>query len=207
MSATKQAPVKPVAKKRAAPARAAKAAARAPAKAAGKGAAAVRTMNELMAYAYALEVEAGERYAEFADAMEMHNNREVAELFRKLARIEHKHAEQILEEMRWTAAPKPPSSGYKWQGPEGPETADFTSLHYLMQPYHALEIALINEKRAFEFFSNLVRRATTSKVKRAAQEMAEEEAEHVRLIQDWMKKVPLPEPHWDTDLDPPRYVD
>jgi hypothetical protein len=37
--------------------------------------------------------------------------------------------------------------------------------------------------------------------------MAGEEAEHVRLIEDWMKKVPLPEPHWDADLDPPRYVD
>jgi rubrerythrin len=195
MSATRQAARKPAAKKRVLPARA------------GKGTAAVRTMNDLMAFAYALEIEAAERYTEFADAMETHNNREVAELFRKLARIEHKHAEQILEEMRWTAAPKPPTSGYKWEGPEGPETADFTSLHYLMQPYHALEIALINEKRAFEFFSGLVRRATTDKVKRAAKEMAEEEAEHVRLIQDWMKKVPLPEPHWDTDLDPPRYVD
>jgi rubrerythrin len=195
MSATRQTARKPAAKKRTLPAHA------------GKGTAAVRTMNELMAYAYALEIEAAERYTEFADAMETHNNREVAELFRKLARIEHKHAEQILEEMRWAAAPKPPTSGYKWQSPEGPETADFTSLHYLMQPYHALEIALINERRAFEFFSGLVRRATTEKVKSAAKEMAEEEAGHVRLIQDWMKKVPLPEPHWDTDLDPPRYVD
>jgi rubrerythrin len=109
--------------------------------------------------------------------------------------------------MGWTAPPPPPDGGYRWQGPEGPETADFMSLHYLMQPYHALEIALHNEKRAFEFFSGLGRRATTEKVKRAAKEMAEEEAEHVRLIEDWMKKVPLPEPQWDVDLDPPRYVD
>ena len=194
MSTMKQAVRKSAAKKRAVPAR-------------GKVAPAVRTMNELMAFAYALEIEAAERYAEFADAMEQHNNREVAELFRKLARIEHKHAEQILEEMRWTAPPKPPVGGYQWEGLEGPETADFTTLHYLMQPYHALEIALANEKRAFEFFSGLVRRATTDKVKRAAKEMAGEEAEHVRLIQDWMKKVPLPAPHWDVDLDPPRYVD
>jgi rubrerythrin len=194
MSAMKQAMRKSGAKKRAAVVR-------------GKTVPAVSTMSELMAFAYALEIEAAERYAEFADAMEQHNNREVAELFRKLARIEHKHAEQILEEMRWTAPPRPPVGGYQWEGLEGPETADFTTLHYLMQPYHALEIALLNEKRAFAFFTGLVRRATTDKVKRAAQEMAGEEAEHVRLIEDWMKKVPLPEPHWDADLDPPRYVD
>lgn len=196
MNATKQAARKSAAKKRAAPARGAK-----------PSAAAVRNMNELMAYAYALEIEAAERYAEFADAMETHNNRAVEELFRKLARIEHKHAEQILEEMGWTAPPSSPIGGYQWQGLEGPETADFATLHYLMQPYHALEIALLNEKRAFEFFSGLARRATTDKVKRAAKEMAEEEAEHVRLIEDWMKKVPRPEPQWDVDLDPPRYVD
>ena len=196
MNATKQAARKSAAKKRAVPARGAK-----------PSAAAVRNMNELMAYAYALEIEAAERYAEFADAMETHNNRAVAELFRKLARIEHKHAEQILEEMRWTAPPSSPIGGYQWQGLEGPETADFATLHCLMQPYHALEIALLNEKRAFEFFSGLVRRATTDKVKRAAKEMAGEEAEHVRLIEDWMKKVPRPEPQWDVDLDPPRYVD
>lgn len=196
MNATKQAARKRTATKRPAPARGAKA-----------SAAAVRSMNELMAYAYALELEAAERYAEFADVMEEHNNRAVGELFRKLARIEHKHAEQILEEMGWTAPPPPPDGGFRWHGLEGPETADFTTLHYLMQPYHALEIALLNEKRAFEFFSGLVRRAATDKVKRAAKEMAEEEAEHVRLIEDWMKKVPVPDSNWDVDLDPPRYVD
>ena len=196
MNATKQAVRKSAAKKRAAPARGAKPAA-----------AGVRSMSDLMAYAYALEIEAAERYAEFADAMEAHNNRAVEELFRKLARIEHKHADQILEEMGWTAPPKSPIGGYQWQGLEGPETADFATLHYLMQPFHALEIALLNEKRAFEFFSGLVRRATTDKVKRAAKEMAAEEAEHVRLIEDWMKKVPRPEAQWDVDLDPPRYVD
>jgi rubrerythrin len=195
MNATKQAARRPAAKKPGASPRTAR---RMPA---------VRTMDELMAFAYALEVEAAERYTEFADAMEMHNNREVAELFRKLARIEHKHGQQILEEMGWAEPPPLPAGGYRWQGPEGPETADFTTLHYLMQPYHALEIALLNEQRALAFFTSLAGRATTVKVKRAAQEMAAEEAEHVRLIEDWMRKVPAPEAQWDVDLDPPRYVD
>jgi rubrerythrin len=169
--------------------------------------AAVRTMNELMAYAYALELEASERYAEFAEAMETHNNREVAELFRKLARIELRHAEQVLEDMGWTEPPAPPSAGYRWNEPEGPETADLGALHYLMQPYHALELALYNERRAHRFFNLLAKSATTDKLRRAALAMAVEEAEHVRLIEDWMKRVPPPEPHWDHDPDPPRYVD
>jgi rubrerythrin len=172
-----------------------------------QSAAAVRDMNELMAYAYALEVEAAERYAEFAEAMAAHNNRDVAELFRKLARIEHRHAEQILEDTGWVEPPAPPSTGYRWEGPEGPETGDFTALHYLMQPYHALEIALHNEKRAHRFFQDLARSATTDKVRREAEAMAAEEAEHVRLIEDWMERTPRPAPGWDHDPDPPRYVD
>jgi rubrerythrin len=177
-------------------------------KAARPGAAATaRTLSELMAHAYALELEASERYTEFAEAMAAHNNREVAELFRKLARIEHRHAEQILEDMGWTAPPAPPSTGYRWEGPEGPETGDPAALHYLMQPYHALEIALHNEKRAHRFFNGLAKSATTDKMRREALGMAAEEAEHVRLIEEWMRRTPPPEPHWDHDPDPPRYVD
>jgi rubrerythrin len=172
-----------------------------------RGIDAVGSVNKLMAYAYALEAEAAERYAEFAEVMEAHNNREVAELFRKLARIEHKHSEQILEEMNWTSPPKPPSTGYRWEGPEGPETGDITDLHYLMQPYHALQIALHNERRAEKFFGSLAKKATIASVRKAALEFMEEETEHVRLIEEWLARTPKPEKNWALDPDPPAYSD
>jgi hypothetical protein len=34
--------------------------------------------------------------------------------------------------------------------------------------------------------------------------MAAEEAGHVSLIEEWMKRVPKPAPGWDEDPDPPR---
>ena len=58
-----------------------------------------------MKQAYAMELEASTRYAEFADQMEVANNREVADLFRKLAGIEKLHASKILEHMRWKSPP------------------------------------------------------------------------------------------------------
>ena len=173
---------------------------RALAKAAGK--APVPSASEFMAYAYAMEAEAAERYAEFADSMEVHNNREVAELFRKLSRIEQIHADQILEQMGWDRAPVT-SADVRWQGAEGPETADPTELHYLMQPYHALQIALHNEKRARDFFSNLAKVTKDAGVRAGALEMKEEEAEHVRLIEEWLKRTPKPDPNWEADQDPP----
>ena len=172
-----------------------------------RAAAGIASIAELMAYAYALEVEASERYAEFADVMELHNNREVSELFRKLARIEQRHAEQVLDEMGWASPPAAPHDGYKWEGFEAPETGDVTELHYLMQPYHALQIALHNERRAHAFFGGLVKQAGNAKVKKAAREMEQEEAEHVRLIEEWIKRTPKPDADWSIDPDPPVFAD
>lgn len=165
-------------------------------------AAPVASASEFMAHAYAMEAEAAERYAEFADSMEVHNNREVAELFRKLSRIEQRHADQILEQMGWKQSPVS-SANYRWEGTEGPETADPTELHYLMQPYHALQIALLNEKRARDFFAHLAKVTTNAGVRKGALEMQSEEAEHVRLIEEWLKRTPKPDANWETDQDPP----
>jgi rubrerythrin len=176
-------------------------AAKAPAKSAP-----VASAPDFMAHAYAMEAEAAERYAEFADSMEVHNNREVAELFRKLSRIEQRHADQIFEQMGWKQSPVA-SANYRWEGTEGPETADPTELHYLMQPYHALQIALLNEKRARDFFAHLAKLTTNAGVRKGALEMQEEEAEHVRLIEEWLKRTPVPDSNWETDPDPPMLSD
>ena len=175
------------------------------AKAAAKGAP-VASASEFMAHAYAMEAEAAERYAEFADSMEVHNNREVAELFRKLSRIEQRHADQILEQMGWKQSPVA-SANYRWEGAEGPETADPTELHYLMQPYHALQIALHNEKRARDFFAHLAKVTNNAGVRQRALETEEEESEHVRLIEEWLKRTPKPDPNWEADQDPPMLSD
>jgi rubrerythrin len=159
--------------------------------------------SEFMSRAYTMELEATERYAQFAEQMDAHNNREVAELFRKLSAIEALHAKRILEEMRWPSLPALPPA-YAWEEPEAPETAPFDSLHYLMQPYHALEIALRCELQAQKYFESIVAGRAPKKVKLAAKEMAAEEAEHVELVRAWLKKVPQPVAGWDEDPDPPR---
>jgi len=164
-----------------------------------------RTVEEFMAYAWAMEVEASDRYAELADLMGTHHNREVADLFAKLARIEGKHRDQIAAQMGWTKAPD--AAVFRWETPEGPETTDYGDLHYLMQPWHALKLAEHNERRAVEFFERFAAARVPADVRAAALEMAGEEREHVRLIGEWLAKVPPPEPGWDEDMDPPAVAD
>ena len=163
----------------------------------------VPTLEDFMSRAYAMELEATERYAQFAEQLDTHNNREVAQMFRKLSQIEALHAKRILEEMGWASLPAMPPA-FAWDGEEGPETAPFDALHYLMQPFHALEIALRCELQAVKYFDGIAAGAVPERVRAAAKEMAEEEREHVALIKEWMKKVPRPAPGWDEDPDPPR---
>jgi len=162
----------------------------------------VTQYEDFMARAYAMELEATERYAQFAEQLDAHNNGEVARLFRKLAEIEALHAKRILDEMKWPSIPALPPV-YAWEGPEGPETAPFDSLHYLMQPWHALEIALRCELDAQKYYEDIAASRSPAQVRDAAREMAADEAEHVRLIREWMQRVPQPKPGWDEDPDPP----
>ena len=173
----------------------------------GKTARVPRTLRELMTRALTMETEASQRYAELADAMETHNNREVAALFRKLSEIEKKHAAQIVEEMGVKAPPAVAPDDPGWGGSEAPETTPSDEVHYLMQPYHALKLALDAEQRAERFFANLARAATTPAVARAARAMQAEEREHVALVRAWLKKTRRPDRDWAHDPDPARYID
>lgn len=90
---------------------------------------------------------------------------------------------------------------------EGSESADPGELHYRMQPYHALKMALASEQRANAFFVKMARAARSASVRKQALEMAAEETEHVRLIEDWISRTPPPDDDWAYDPDPPASPD
>lgn len=165
--------------------------------------AAVESPPVLLAYSLALELEASERYADLAEQMETHNNPDVAELFQKLSRIEKLHAEHVLERAASFDLPNIGPTAYQWENPEGPETMDFGDADYLMTAHRALKLALHNEQRAFEFFTKIAAEATDRDVAKLAEEMAEEEREHVALMEDWLAKYPQDDEASSDDPDPP----
>ena len=159
--------------------------------------------EDFMASAYAMEIEASDRYTEFAEQMESHNNAEVATFFRKLARIEALHARQILDEMGWKT-PRRAAFAHRWDSPESPETTAMDEVHYLMQPMHVLELALKAEQSAEKHYAKIAKSPKTpAAIRKVALEMRDDETEHVRLIREWMAKVPKPDANWDHDPDPP----
>jgi rubrerythrin len=161
----------------------------------------VASLADLFALAYRIEADAVERYGLLADQMETHNNPELVRIFRDLARAEGIHAEEIRRLAGDIDVVAHAARTGDWKG-DSPEQADMSSAHYMMTPWHALQLALDGEKRALEFFTGVAETAKDAKVKEMAAEFVEEEAEHVNLVHRLLRRYPAPSVSWSDDPDP-----
>ncbi len=166
----------------------------------------IATEAEFLAHALALEQESVDRYEELADAMETHNNREVCDLFRKMADFGRKHAAEVERLAAGTALPRLEPWEFKWADDEGPETGEYADIDYMMTPVQALRFALANEKRSRDFYALVAAYSPDRTVRKLASEFAEEEAEHVTLLERWIARHGADTAMQD-DLDPPNIVD
>jgi len=161
------------------------------------------SVADLLAIAYQIEVDAIERYRLLADQMETHNNTELTKVFRDLSKAESIHAAEIREMAGDSdLAGRANALHSIWRKGESPEEVDLGAAHYLMTPWHALQLCLAGEKRALAFFSSIVETAKDPKVKDMAAELVEEEAEHVNLVYRLLRKYPEPTESWHQDSDP-----
>jgi rubrerythrin len=166
------------------------------------GAPKITNLADLFAAAYQIEADAVERYEMLADQMETHNNTELVKVFRDLARAEGIHRDEIRRMAGDIDVVAHARRMAHWHG-ESPEQADLSGAHYLMTPWHALQLALAGEQRALAFFTSIVETAKDAKVQAMAGEFVEEEAEHVNLVHRLLRKYPQPPESWSHDPDPP----
>jgi len=167
----------------------------------------ISSAEELLAYSLALETEAVERFNDLADQMETHHNYEVADLFRKLAKIEGLHIDNVNRASEGRELPNLLAWEFEWDDGESPEGGSMEDAHYLMLPWHAIELAMQGEKRAVAFFRHVADTAVDDKVLKMALELVEEEEEHVALLMEWQERFPKPDKDWDEDLDPPAMLE
>jgi len=156
-----------------------------------------------LAHAVALEQEAADRYAELADAMEVHHNPKVADLFRKLSEFSKLHLAEVSEIAKGHDLPRLKPWDYQWKDGDSPEAAPLDGSHYMMTAYHCLKLAMVNEKRGQEFYAAQAAESPDPEVKKYAKMFADEESEHVVMLEQWITHVPEPDSNWDMDMDPP----
>ena len=163
----------------------------------------IASLADLFAVAYQIEADAVDRYNVLADQMETHNNPELVAVFRDLARAEAIHRDEILRLAGDIDVVAHARRMAKWKRGESPEESDLDAAHYLMTPWHALQLALPGEERALAFFTSIVESTTDPEIKRMATEFMEEESEHVNLVHRLLKKYPPPPGSWPQESDPP----
>ncbi len=163
----------------------------------------ITSLPDLLAIAWKIEADAVERYTVLADQMEVHNNTELAAVFRDLARAEGLHRDEIARQAGDIDVAQHAAKVAKWKKGDSPEEVDMSSAHYKMTPWHALQMALAGEKRALAYFEEVVATTKDPKIKEMAEEFVEEEAEHVNLCHRLLRRYPAPSGEaWKDDPDP-----
>jgi rubrerythrin len=150
----------------------------------------IQSTPELYAHAIAVEREAAERYAQFAERMQDEGRDDLARLFSMLARAEAEHLETLRKRTEGIALPQIAAGRYHWLDAHAPETVALELVFRLMTPRHALVIALQAERRALAFFLHAGWTACDPGVRALANEMAADEREHVELLAKMLGEVP-----------------
>jgi rubrerythrin len=161
----------------------------------------IASIEEFLVHALELEEASYDHYDELADSMEIHNNLQVAELFRKLAGYSRQHAKEVFERTHGLDLPKMKPWDFKWRCPSSPESFCMEEANYLMTVNQAMEIALYNEIRGREFYQQIAEQSPNEAVRKMAAEMAEEEGWHVSMLKEWQSNLQDVQPI--EDLDPP----
>jgi rubrerythrin len=161
-----------------------------------------------LSHAVALEGDAAERYHELTEALDVHNNPEVADLFRRMEHYSNLHladARRRAEAAGGVIRLKPWE--FQWADGEAPESAGTEATHYMMTAHHALKLALAAETSAFRFYDGVRAATADPEVRALAAEFAEEERDHARELEQWLEHHPPPDDDWAEDPDPPVSVD
>ncbi|MGF7209742.1 rubrerythrin [Skermanella aerolata] len=143
----------------------------------------VESEADLIGIALALEWEAVRRYRQLAALMDEHGAVETAATFRALMEEERCHVAAVASVSAALTGEVPDTEPFVWRLPpeiaaSWEELAGRTDL----TPYRALSLAVLNEERAFAFYSYIVSAATDPAVRKQAQALALEELGHAAKL-------------------------
>lgn len=156
----------------------------------------IRSSDELLAHAIAIEREAAARYGELGERMRDLGNDVVADLFLRLALLEKEHERSLEQRARGRSLPVPTLAQYAWLDAESPRVEAHALVLRALTPHAALQVALDAERRALAFFEAVRSQATDPALADLAGAMAAEEEEHVAWVQNALRRTPDPVIDW-----------
>jgi len=144
------------------------------------------TVEEFLAYSIHLEAEAASRFGELADAMKSAGNKDVAQLFRRLADYSRLHLADAKARAGFREIPQLESHDFAWPDLESPECAAIWGADPMIGRDEALQIALAAETAGHDYYKSVLDSTDDPEIKRFAAEFTEEEAGHVAELKKWI---------------------
>lgn len=145
--------------------------------------AAVTSMDELLAIAYAMEQEAIDGYSRLADHMRQESRPDMVAVFERLVGEESQHLGNVVHWSEKVRGRKPDLSNLRWEHADtfDDEGAGAVAPE-LLSAYRAFSMAVRNEERAFLFWTYVAAQADQDALREAAERMAREELCHLATL-------------------------
>jgi erythrin-vacuolar iron transport family protein len=144
------------------------------------------TLMDTLDLATLIEVEAFKRYNLFVE--QIGSATDAGAFFQSMVVNEKKHADELAER-RFALFGEAPAR-VKFDDIFDVEAPDVGSTRRNMSALKACQVALYSERKAFEFYDRALRKVTQPEIKALFEELRDEEAEHVRMVEEIIAKLP-----------------
>jgi len=148
----------------------------------------VEEIQLFLAHAIQLEREAAHGYDQLRAMMQSAGNKEVAAFFGDMATFARRHLEDAMQRGGFRKIPQMDWREYRWPSGVSPEAPSWEGVDALMDVQAALLVALAGEESSRRFYSQVRDATKDPEVRRFAAEFADEEAEHVAALHEWIER-------------------
>ncbi len=146
------------------------------------------TLMDALDLASLIELEAYQRYALFTEQLGHRYPDDAHSVFQSMAENEKKHGEQLAER-RLALFGKAPAKVQR-EDIFDVEAPDVGAPRWNMSPLKALQVALAAEQKAWAFYDGALAGVKQLDVRALFQELREEEAEHVQMVEAIIARLP-----------------
>jgi rubrerythrin len=146
------------------------------------------TLMDALDLAALIELEACKRYQQFVEQFGTRSTDDVGAVFQSMVVNENKHCEEIAQRRIALFGDQPPKVGpgdiFDVEAP------DVGTTRWNMSPLKAYYVALAAEKKAYDFYDQALRHVSQPDVRALFEELRDEEAEHVAMVEALIARLP-----------------
>lgn len=148
----------------------------------------ITSVPQFLAYAIKVEEESALHFDQLAREMKDCGNEEVAALFQQFAGYSRLHLQEAKDRAGGMDVVEFSPENYVWPNQETPERTALWAGDPEVSKLDALKAALHGERMGFEFYYQVAKTTTDPQIKALANEFVQEEAEHVKILEDMIER-------------------